>query len=382
MPHAIRLLSIGHSYVVGLNRRLARAIALAGQPRWEVTVVAPKHYSGANDLRPIPLEHLADEPYRLVPIRTYLGHKPALFFYSWPLRRLLQSGDWDFIHCWEEPYIVAGGQICAWAPARVPIAFYTMQNIVKRYPPPFSWMERFCLRRSSGWIAVGETTRQTQLQRGYQTRPDRVIPLGVALDHFHPDPAARYACLQKLGWETTGPPVVGFVGRFVAEKGLTLLTDALDGLQTPWRALFVGGGPMEATLKEWAGHYGERVRIVPPVPHADMPPYINAMDLLCAPSQTTAHWREQQGRMLIEAFACAVPVLGSDSGDIPYVLADAGVVCPETDVARWREALGSLLENPSLREEYACKGLHRAQTIYAWPVIARQHLDFFQELLA
>ena len=60
------------------------------------------------------------------------------------------------------------------------------------------------------------------------------------------------------------------------------------------------------------------------VAHDDVPEYLNAMDLLCAPSQTTARWREQFGRMLIEAMACGVPVVASRSGEIPYVVGDAG----------------------------------------------------------
>ena len=50
------------------------------------------------------------------------------------------------------------------------------------------------------------------------------------------------------------------------------------------------------------------------------------MDVMCAPSQTTPKWREQFGRMLIEAFASGVPVVGSDSGEIPFVIDEAGVL--------------------------------------------------------
>jgi glycosyltransferase involved in cell wall biosynthesis len=381
MSRPLRLLSIGHSYVVGLNRRLTREIALAGSPRWEITVAAPAYYSGKNDLRPVQLERLPGEPYRLVKLRTHLGSRVRVFFYAPFLRRLLRGERWDFIHCWEEPYIVAGGQVGCWTPSRVPLVFYTMQNVVKRYPPPFSWLEQFSLRRAAGWIAVGETTRQAQLRRGYGVRPGRVIPLGVALDHFRPDPAARAACRRQLGWGADGPPVVGFLGRFALEKGLAVLTAALDGLTCGWRALFVGGGPQEGELRRWAARHGDCVRVVPPVRHSDVPPYLNAMDLLCAPSQTQAHWREQQGRMLIEAFACGVPVIGSDSGDIPHVVADGGVVCPEGEVNGWRDAIGRLIDAPSQRVGYIKKGLDRAHSIYAWPIIAKQHLVFFEELL-
>jgi glycosyltransferase involved in cell wall biosynthesis len=117
------------------------------------------------------------------------------------------------------------------------------------------------------------------------------------------------------------------------------------------------------------------------VRHAEVPRYLNAMDVLCAPSQTTPRWREQFGRMLVEAFACGVPVIGSDSGEIPHVVGDAGLVIGEANEVGWRAALNELLESPARRAELAARGLERARRRYAWPIVARQYLAFFEELL-
>lgn len=152
----------------------------------------------------------------------------------------------------------------------------------------------------------------------------------------------------------------------------------LNTLQTPWRALFVGTGPMEAPLRAWAKRYPDSVRICTHVKHNEVPQYLNAMDVLCAPSQTMPNWREQFGRMLIEAFACGVPVIGSDSGEIPHVIQDAGVVVGEKDEQGWAIAISDLLNSPSRRQELASIGLHRAHTVYAWSVVARLHLEFLQ----
>ena len=83
-----------------------------------------------------------------------------------------------------------------------------------------------------------------------------------------------------------------------------------------------------------------------------------------------------------EGFACGVPVVGSDSGEIPHVLGDAGLVVGEADRAAWQRTLTEVLESPARRRELAARGLHRARDRFAWPVIARQHLDFFEEVLA
>jgi glycosyltransferase involved in cell wall biosynthesis len=380
MTRPRRLISVAHSYVVALNRRLAHEMVRAGQGAWEVTAVTPTWFHGGNDLRPVPLEGNGPEPCRLAPVRARLTSRVHCFVYGRELRTLLRGG-WDLVHCWEEPYVLAGGQVHWWTPRDVPVVFWTAQNLAKRYPPPFNLVERYCLARCAGWMACGQSIVETLLPRGYGSKPHRIVPLGVDTDRFRPDPGRRAAVRRSLGWEEGGPPVVGYLGRFVPEKGVEFLTRALDRLATPWRALFVGAGPLEGALWSWAARQGDRARVCTGVVHDDVPSYLNAMDLLCAPSRTTPGWREQFGRMLVEAFASGVPVIGSDSGEIPHVIGGAGLVVGEADEAGWREALGRLLDSPARRQELGRSGRERARAHYAWPVIARRHLDFFDEIL-
>jgi glycosyltransferase involved in cell wall biosynthesis len=217
-------------------------------------------------------------------------------------------------------------------------------------------------------------------RRGLAPARTRIIPPGVDAQRFQPDRAARADVRASLGWHDD-VPVVGYLGRFVPEKGLATLTDALDRVTTPWRALLVGSGPLEPSLRAWAQQYGDRVIIAPSVGHDEVPRWLNAMDVLCAPSRTTAAWREQFGRMLIEAFACGVPVVASDSGEIPLVVADAGVIVPEGDASLWAGAIGTLLPDIRRRDDLSRRGRQRVLSIYDWPVIARQHSKFFDEVI-
>jgi glycosyltransferase involved in cell wall biosynthesis len=385
MQRPRKLLTVGHSYVVALNRRLAHEMARVGAGQWEVVVAAPTYFKGSRDLRPVTLERQHREPCQLVPVRAYLTGRVHLFFYGLKLRSLLLSENcWDMVHCWEEPYILAGRQIAWWAPKRTPLVYFSFQNLAKKYPPPFGGLERRCLARSAGWIAAGQTVVEALRSRpGYRDRPWTIIPPGVDTDHFRRNECAGSMVRRSLGWQADGgPPVVGYLGRFLPEKGLPLLLGALDKVKTPWRALFVGSGPLEGRLREWGQCYGDRVRVCTGVTHQHVPGYLNAMNLLCAPSQTTPHWREQFGRMLIEALACEVPVIGSDSGEIPHVVQKAGLIVGEKDEHGWAETIATLLESPSRRAELAACGLERANREFAWPVVARRYLDFFDRLLA
>jgi glycosyltransferase involved in cell wall biosynthesis len=374
-----RLITIAHSYAVALNRRLAHELARAGGDEWAVTAVAPAFIRG--DLRPVPFEPGdGREPYRLEVVPSHFTWRNHVMLYGRKLRALLRE-PFDMVHCWEEPYVLAGGQIAWWTPRRTAFVFQTFQNLSKRYPPPFGRVERFVVDRCTGWLAGGESIAEAMLPRGYGRKPYRIVPLGVAVDRFYPDPEAGVSVRRRLGWEEPGPPVVGYLGRFVVEKGVSLLMRALDGVRAPWRALFVGGGPLEDELRAWGERHGDRVRVVTKVAHDAVPAHLNAMDLLAAPSQTTPQWREQLGRMLIEAFACGVPVVASDSGEIPHVVDGAGLVVAENDQPAWEQALGDLLESHARRTELAERGLERARSVYAWSVVARRHLDFYNELL-
>ena len=374
-----RLLTVGHSYVVAQNRRLAHEMALEGAGEWDVTVAAPSRLRG--DLRDIELEPLPAEACAVAPLDVRLSGHPHVRFYGQALRPLLRQ-PWDVVHCWEEPYVVAAAQIAWHVPAAARFVPATFQNIAKHYPAPVAMLERRVMTRADGWIAFGETVHETHRDRpGYASKPARVINPGVDITAFRPDPAARRAIRERLGW-TAHEAVVGFTGRFVEEKGIGTLLDAFTRSAMPWNLLFVGGGVMQTDIDRLRAGHPSRVRIVTGVPHDDVPAYVNAMDLLCAPSRTTPTWREQFGRMLIEAMACGVPVLASPSGEIPHVIGEAGILVPENDPAAWAREIERLLSDRAVRGDLSARSVERARSTFAWPVVARAHLDFFEELCA
>src|SRR5438876_2505127 len=287
MSRPRRLLSVAHSYVVAMNRRLAHEMARVNGGAWEVTAAAPKRFHGSGDLRSVPFEPMADEPCRVIPIGAHLTRRVHVFFYGRRLRELLSEA-WDVVHCWEEPYIVSGAQVARWTKPSAALVYRTAQSLNKRYLPPFNWLERYSMGRASGWICSGTLVAQVLGAREiYRQRPMRLIPLGVDLDAFQPDRASAAEIFRKLNWDPGGPPIIGYLGRFTEAKGLPLLMSSLSDLNTPWRALLVGAGPLESQLRDWSAAFNDRVRICTDVRHREVPAYLNAMDVLVAPSQTT-----------------------------------------------------------------------------------------------
>ena len=373
----IRVLTIGHSYVVGLNRAIAREVAR--DPAFEVTVAAPSFFHG--DLRDLHLEPEPEgSPLRLVSLETRWSRLIHVFRYdAQALRRLVRDGEFDVVHAWEEPYIYAGYQIARSLKGTASrFCFRTAQSYSKHLPPPFRHFERVTLDRSQAWIAGGRLVFEAMRSRGYPADLGRVLTLAVDTSVFTcPDHTRRTSLQERLRLH---PPTIGYIGRLTSDKGLRILMRAMDrvGGDRPWSLLLLGSGPMKSEILRWAEKRGwcGRVRVAL-AKHDEVPDYLAAMDLLVAPSQTTRHWKEQFGRMLIEAFACGVPVIASDSGEIPYVVGDDGRIVPEKEVEAWAKTIDELLRRPELGTELVRKGLEHCLN-YSVPTVAEHYRGFYR----
>jgi glycosyltransferase involved in cell wall biosynthesis len=375
----IRILAIGHSYGLRVNRAIAREVAK--DSGFEITIGAPLFFEG--DLRPVHCEpEPPDSPLKVVSIPTRWTKHIHVFGYDTnALRRLLHEGQFDGVHAWEEPYIYAGYQIAREVKETgTRFCFRSAQSLNKYYPPPFNFFEKKAVESANLWIAGGKSVFANLVRRGYSEQRGRILTLAVDTSSFQPQPeAARQAVREELGLTA---PVIGYVGRLVPAKGLRVLMKALEGIdpRQPWSLLLLGSGPMKAEIERWAARRGWEKRVkVHLSKHDDVPRYLGAMDMMVAPSQTTANWKEQFGRMLIEAFACGVPVVASDSGEIPFVVGDAGVIAPEKDSAAWGRAIERLLTSAEARQEMRMKGLDRVGR-YSAAHVAGQFREFYREL--
>ncbi|MEA5618011.1 hormogonium polysaccharide biosynthesis glycosyltransferase HpsO [Cronbergia sp. UHCC 0137] len=387
----MRILIVSHTYIVDLNCEKLRALAKLA-PNIEVTVVVPKRWQpGGVQNKIIETKYLDEGAFKIVPISNFSQNHQGLLTFGFDLIPLLKKFRPQIIQ------VEQGSRSLAYAEMillnqvlnlQAKNIFFTWWNLPYELKFPINLLEKYNLDHSHGIIAGNQDGAEILRQRGYAGKIKVMPQLGVDETLFtakkQPELAASLGIYQD-------DFVVGFVGRFVPEKGLLTLLQALVDLKDqPWKLLLLGRGELKEELTKFAveNDFLDRVIFIESVPHDQVPNYINLMNTLVLPSETTykfktltaVGWKEQFGHVLIEAMACQVPVIGSNSGEIPHVIGDAGLIFPEGDAKALASCLLQLMEKPNLAQGLGKMGYEKAMVQYTNQALARQQLDFYQQV--
>jgi glycosyltransferase involved in cell wall biosynthesis len=124
----------------------------------------------------------------------------------------------------------------------------------------------------------------------------------------------------------------------------------------------------------------DRVTFIEWIASTEMPQQYAEIDVLVLPSLTRPNWKEQFGRVLVESMAAARPVIGSDSGAIPGVIGNGGLVFPEGDVAALAEHLHTLQTKADLRLILGDIGRKRVLEHFTHERIATATVNVYREI--
>ncbi|MEP7290371.1 MAG: glycosyltransferase family 4 protein [Chloroflexota bacterium] len=365
----MRVLMISKALVVGIYQRKLEWIARQG-----IDLLAITPPSWQDERGEMPLERAYTDGYRLETLPIHLNGNFHLHFYS-GLGKVMRAFQPQIVHIDEEPYNLAAWQ-ALWHARRVgaKALFFSWQNIARHYPPPFSCGERWMLSHIDIALAGTESAAEVLRAKGYRGRTAVIAQFGVDPDLFCP--------------ATTTPErpfTMGCVARLVPEKGLIVLLNAAAKIGGEWRLRIVGGGPLRADLEALARGLGiaENLTFLSQIPSTEMPAQYREIDVLVVPSLTTPNWKEQFGpRATVEAMASGIPVIGSDSGAIPNVVSDAGLIVREGDADALAEALNLLRNDAHLRAELGERGRARVLAHYTHEGIAAATVDVYRTMLS
>ena len=366
----IKVLMISKACVVGNYQRKLEHIG--NHPDVDLTVAVPSHWK--DERGTLYLERKHENGYRLVVEPIVFNGSFHTHFYP-KIGRLIASIEPDIVHIDEEPYNLATWHILRLAKRHnARTVFFSWQNIARSYPRPFRNMEAYVLREADLAICGSHSCRTVLLKKGYRGTAAIIPQFGVDPDLF-PWREPRL----DIGLAIT----IGYIGRLVPEKGVDLLLNAIAGMDENVNLRLIGAGPEYHNLQRTAAELGivDRVEFIPWLDSENIPIQLRHMDALVLPSRTQSNWKEQFGRVLLEAMATGVPVIGSNCGEIPNVIGDAGLVFTEGDQTALTAALLKLTTNPALRQELAERGRTRMLTKYTQTQVAAETVRVYRDLM-
>lgn len=369
-----KILVLSHAGVLEVNRSVFQELARLDA---DVTMIVPRDWRGdlIAGLRFEPSER--DRSMRVIPLPVAFSGKGSLFFYRSSLRRALAGWQPDLVFLDEEPWSLAALQTFVAFP-RAKVSFFTKENLNKSIPWPFSRLERWVYRRAAGAFAVSEEVEQVLRGKGYQGGIER-LHHSYDPELFRNRPSEERRRIRDDYALPGDTVVIGYFGRLTVEKGLMDLVAALQLLELepdlpPWFFCCVGNGRAEQDVRlALSALPSGRYRMLGALSHDRVGTLLSAVDLLVLPSLTTPRWKEQFGRILVEAMACGAAVVGSDSGEIPHLIerSAGGLVFREGQPKELAACLARLLKEPALLERYRSNGRSHVEQTLTHATVAR-----------
>jgi D-inositol-3-phosphate glycosyltransferase len=236
-------------------------------------------------------------------------------------------------------------------------------------------------------MLASTTDERRQLEELYGAATDRIEIVAPGVDHevFHPVPAERRRRERSaLGFGDR--PTLLFVGRIQPLKGADLAVEALAALG-PHVDLVVVGGPsgpdghceltrLHALVADLGLH--DRVRFVPPQPHATLARYYRSADVCIVPSHS-----ESFGLVALEAAACGTPVVAAAVGGLRSLVVDGvtGHLVDSRDPDDFAAPIAALLDDPDRCRATGVAAEAQSRR-YGWTMTAARLRRLYTDLLA
>ena len=237
-------------------------------------------------------------------------------------------------------------------------------------------------------ISGNQASRMILLKYGASGKRNLVAAqIGVDTDDFVPVQPEKKSHFRQLFHLSPDTFFIGFCGRFVVEKGILDLIAAvreirLDQAYENVHLVLLGDGPLKSHLAKECPPW---LHVVSGQPSSVIPHFMKSVDLFVLPSKPFKEgrrvWEEQFGHVLIEAMACGVPTLGSDSGAIPEVIGAPDAIFPHSNVNALVQLLLKAIEDRDWRVALGKKQRQRVEMNYSHEAVARTYTDFFLEML-
>jgi len=304
--------------------------------------------------------------------------------YFKPLHLYLRQVQPDLVVCQFEQESVTAAQaslVCALLGRGIPLTLYSWQNVLRNRSLSVRVVDYVTLRRASHVTCASTQAVDVLRRKGFRGTTSVAPLIGVDERIFYPRTTEEIAAIRAK-YDIQGF-AIGYAGRLVFEKSIDLLIKAFRAIKEPCTLVILGSGDQEDALKRMTLEYGifDQCRFIPNVDYQQMPEHLSVLDVLVLPSRTTPVWKEQFGRVLVEAMACGIPVIGSDSGAIPEVIGKAGLIFPEGNSNELISKIQLVKSDTDLRNTLILCGFERVNMNYTIERLASQTANLWRSLI-
>ena len=349
------ILVISSACHTSINRSVYKKMYSMGH---NVTIIIPQKTKFNNVFRsPDPIE--PDDP-PIIFLKTIFSFNPRLQLYNGLIQKLILTKP-EIVLLDLDPLCLQAfilGILCkinkikffAISCENIPINF--LESVKRRglFSTPALLVKLF-LKLTNKKLLTGVFTinnEGTEIYKDFGFNNVIKIPLGFDSKHFKIDPALRKNI--KLQYDFKGITIAYF-GRFVYEKGIHILINLLSALKEFEWILVMD------EFKDYKTNYitdikssinsnslQSRVKFINPN-HKEIGPFINAIDKVIVPSLSTNTWVKQYGRIIPEALACGKLIIASNSGAIPMLFNNHGILFKEGDTNGLTKILKNIFIN-------------------------------------
>jgi L-malate glycosyltransferase len=295
---------------------------------------------------------------------------------AWRLSRLLKQLRPDVVHA-HDPHGVAMAALAlsmSTAPTRPRLIASRRVDFHLRS----SALSRWKYRQVDCFICASDAIRTMLVGDGIPPRRAVTVHEGIDLGRVKAAPAAE---LHKELWLPHHAPIVGNVAALVPHKGQRYLIDAAARLlrdEPDTRVVIAGEGELQAALVQQIRHHHLEKHVILAGFRPDILSLHKAFDVFVMSSVT-----EGLGTSLLDAMACARPVVATSVGGIPEVVVDGetGFLVPPRDPEALAAAIGRLMADRGLREKMGAAGLERVQNTFSAEHMVRNTLRVYERVV-
>jgi glycosyltransferase involved in cell wall biosynthesis len=366
----MKITVIGHNFVVAENQKhLAELIKL--DKNVSLTLITPKWWN--ENTRKTYQERISPTTFKILTGRTlFTGHN-TLAFYIWGLLNPLIKSQAEIIEVFEEPWSLTLLQVILIKKIlrlNGKITCYSAQNINKKFPFPFNLIEKFNIKNIAGLHVCSDSVKDV-VETKYSGKAVQTIGLGLDFTNF-----------TFKDKDLSNPIRLGYVGRIAQAKGVFDLAEAMQSLPNCTLQI-CGSGEALSQLQKYiaTNNLNDKISLNGSLGIKEIINFYHQIDILVVPSKTTKTWKEQFGRIIIEALACGTLVIGADSGSIPEVIGQNGLVYKEGNIEDLIQKINLLIKDYSQWQKNKKNALKQITTDFAWEAIAKKYYNFYKEIL-